>query len=204
MPITSPVPVSTIATLSSPALRSDTWPAGYSSALRDDVGAVGALAQVAGADELVRDLAPLRPEHLVVGVLQRALVRGAEQVGGVELLVLGVEDRRLDGALEEVVRVAAEELVERVLARDVEREAAAATARAAPHLLQRGDGARERHADRGVQRADVDAELQRVGGHHAEQLAADEPSLELAPLLRGVAGAVGRDLLGERVVAARA
>src|SRR3712207_7304177 len=44
-----------------------------------------------------------------------------------------------------------------------------------------------------VQRADVDAELQRVGGHHAEQLAVDQPPLELPALLRGVAGAVGGD-----------
>ena len=45
--------------------------------------------------------------------------------------------------------------------------------------------------------ADVDAELERVGGDDAEQLALDEPVLELAPLLGGVAGAVGRDPLGE-------
>ena len=44
-------------------------------------------------------------------------------------------------------------------------------------------------------------ELERVGGDDAEQLALDEPALELAPLLRRVAGAVGRDPLGELGVA---
>ena len=110
-----------------------------------------------------------------------------------QLLVPGVEDRRLDRAVEELVGVAAEELVERVLAGDVEREPAAAPPGAAPHLAQRGDGAGERDADRRVERADVDAELERVGGHHAEQLALQQLVLELAPLLRRVAGAVRGD-----------
>ena len=44
--------------------------------------------------------------------------------------------------------------------------------------------------DRGVQRADVDAELERVGRDDRVQLAAHEPRLELAALLRRVAGAV--------------
>ena len=95
--------------------------------------------------------------------------------------------------------MAAEELVQRVLARHVERQPAAAPPGAAPHLPQRGDRARERHADRRVQRADVDPQLQRVGGDHAEQLAGHQPRLQLAPLLRRVAGPVGRDPLGEVV-----
>ena len=118
-----------------------------------------------------------------------------------DLLVLVVEDRGLDRAVEELVGVAAEELVERVLARDVDGEPAAAAPGAAPHLAQRGDGAGERHADRRVERADVDAELERVGRHDGEQLARDERRLELAPLLRRVAGAVGRDAVGELAVA---
>ena len=43
-----------------------------------------------------------------------------------------------------------------------------------------------------VELADVDAELERVGRDHRAQLAARQPSLELAALLGGVAGAVGR------------
>ena len=139
----------------------------------------------------------LRPEPLRVGRGQRSLVRGAEHVPGVDLLVRGIEDRRLDGPVEELVRMAAEELVERVLAGDVDREPAAAPARAPPHLAQRGDRAGERHADRRVERTDVDPQLERVGRDDPEQVAGHEPPLQLAPLLRRVAGAVRRDPLGE-------
>ena len=79
----------------------------------------------------------LQAEVLGVGGLERALVRRAQQVLGVDLLVLVVEDRVLDRAVEELVGVAAEELVERVLARDVDGEPAAAAAGAAPLLSQR-------------------------------------------------------------------
>ena len=150
-------------------------------------------AQLAGALEDLGVGLPARAEELGVLARQRPLVRGAEQVGAEDLGVLVVEDRGLDGALEEVGGVAAEELVERVLARDVHREAPPAPPGAAPHLAQRGDGAGERDDDRGVELADVDPELERVGGDHRAQLAADEAPLELAALLGGVAGAVGGD-----------
>ena len=116
-----------------------------------------ALDEVAGGDEHVGVQAPARPEDLGVGVAQRPLVRGAQQVREVDLLALVVEDRRLDGPVQELVGVAAEELVERVVAGDVDGEPAAAAPGTAPHLAQRGDGAGERHADGGVERADVDA-----------------------------------------------
>ena len=120
-------------------------------------------------------------------------MRGAQQVLRVDLLVLVVEDRGLDGPVEELVRVAAEELVERVLARDEDGEPAAAAAGAAPLLAEAGDGAGEGDEIGGVERTDVDAELQRVGRDDAEQLAVDELALELAALLRRVAGAVRGD-----------
>ncbi len=162
-----------------------------------DERAARAPAQLAGRLEpLGRQLQP-GAEPLCVGLLERPLVRRAEHVPGVDLLVERIEDRRLDGPVEELVRMAAEELVERVLAGDVEREPAPAPAGPPPHLAQRCDRAGERDADRGVERADVDPQLQRVGGHDAEQLALDEPALQLAPLLRRVAGAVGRDPRGQ-------
>ena len=133
-------------------------------------------------------------------------MRGAEQVRQVDLLGLVLEDRGLDGAVQELVGVAAEELVERVLAGDVDRQPAAAAPGAAPHLAQRGDRPGERDDDRGVERADVDAELERVGRHDRPQLAVRQPLLELAALLGRVAGAVGGDravelrrLVGEAV-----
>ena len=55
---------------------------------------------------------------------------------------------------------------------------------AAPHLAQARDGAGEGDADRRVELADVDPELERVGGDHREQLAPGEAALDLAPLLR--------------------
>ena len=93
--------------------------------------------------------------------------------------------------------MAGEELVERVLAGDVDGQAAAAATGAAPHLAQARDGTGEGDADRGVELADVDPELERVGRDHAEQLAADEPRLDLVALLGRVAAAVGGDALGE-------
>src|SRR6185295_7267492 len=55
-----------------------------------------------------------------------------------------------------------------------------------------------------VEQADVDAELERVGRGDAEQLALHESALDVAPLLRRVAGAVGRKpLRGLRVDAIR-
>ena len=56
-----------------------------------------------------------------------------------------VEDRRLHRALEELLGMAAEELVERVVARDVDGEPAPlAPAGAPPLLAQARHGARER------------------------------------------------------------
>ena len=81
-------------------------------------------------------------------------------------------------------------------------------ARASPLLPERGDGSREADRDRAVEEADVDPELERVRRRHAEELALDEPPLDLAPLLGGVAGAVrgepargrGVDALGGEAV----
>ena len=82
---------------------------------------------------------PAGAEELAVVVGERALVRGAEQVLAVDQRALVVEDGGLDGTLEELVGVAAEELVERVLAGEEHRQPVAApldrgAPGAAPHL----------------------------------------------------------------------
>ncbi len=118
-------------------------------------------------------------------------------MGEVDLGALVVEDRGLDRALQELVGVAAEELVQGVLPGDVHRQAPPAPPGAPPHLAQRGDGAGEGDDHRGVELADVDPELQRVGGDHRAQLAPHQTALQLAPLLGGVAGAVGDHEVGE-------
>ena len=197
-PSSSPEVRSTTATESADAERSEILPAGKPGAAGHEA-LVAAPAQLAERDEALGALAPARAQHLVVSVDQparppeRRLVGGGEQVLHLDLLRLGVEDRGLDGTLEELLGMAAEELVERVLAGDVERQAAAPPPGAAPHLAQAGDGSRERDADRRVELADVDPQLERVGRDDAEQLAARQRGLDLAPLLGRVAGAVGRD-----------
>ena len=120
-------------------------------------------------------------------------MRRAQQVLGVDLRALVVEDRRLHGASQELVGMSAEKLVEGVLAGEKDRQPAPAPPRPAPHLAQARHGDGKGDTDRSVERADVDPELERVRGDHGEQLARGEPPLELAALLRRVAGAVGRD-----------
>ena len=67
-----------------------------------------------------------------------------------------------------------------------------AAAGTSPLLAEAGDRAGEADGDRAVEVADVDAELERVGGRDAEQVALHEAPLDLAPLLRRVTGAVRR------------
>ena len=63
-----------------------------------------------------------RAQDLGVAVgVKGALVRRAQQVLQVDLLGFVLEDRRLDGAIQELLGMAAEVLVQGVLARDVDR-----------------------------------------------------------------------------------
>ena len=104
-----------------------------------------------------------------------------------------VEDRGLHPAREERARLAREELVERVVRGDEDREAAVAPASTAPLLSQGRHGPRKADGDRTVEEPDVDPQLERVGRGHAEQLAFDEASLDLTALRRRVPGAVRRE-----------
>ena len=110
-----------------------------------------------------RALERLVAERRAVGVVDRRLERGGAHVAVEHARVRVVEDRRLDPAAEQHLRLAHEVLVERVLARDEDREAVAAAAGAAPLLAQPRDRAREADRDRAVEQADVDPELERVG-----------------------------------------
>ena len=108
-----------------------------------------------------------------------------------------VEDRRFHRSVEELLGVTAEVLVETVLPGDVHGQAVPPASRPSPHLAQAGDGAGEGHADRRVEFTDVDAEFERVGGDDPQQPAFDQVVFDAAPLRRGVAGPVGRDLVSE-------
>ena len=93
-----------------------------------------------------------------------------------------VEDRGLDLAAEQRLGLAHEVLVERVLARDEDGEAVAASTGPPPLLPERGHRPGKADRDRAVEQPDVDPELERVGGGDAEQLAFDQAPLDLAPL----------------------
>ena len=154
---------------------------GVSRAQRDARGRIVApLPDVAGARLL--ELRQLRgaaerfgAERLRVAVVERRLERGGEDVRVEDARVRVVEDRRLDPAGEQRVGLAREELVERVVARDEDREPAPAPARPSPLLAERRDRAREADGDRAVEEADVDPELERVRRGHSEQVALDQP-----------------------------
>jgi hypothetical protein len=102
-----------------------------------------------------------------------------------------VEDRRLDPAGEERLRLTREELVERVVRRDEDRQPALAPAGTTPLLPERRDRPREADGDRAVEEADVDSQLECVCCGDPEQLAVDETPLDLAALLGRVARPVG-------------
>ena len=68
-------------------------------------------------------------------------------------------------------------------------------------LPERGQRAGETLQDDGVEAGDVDAELEGVGGGHAEELALRQRRLQLAPLLGQVPAAVGGHRLRQPGVA---
>ena len=111
--------------------------------------------------------------------------------------VCAVEDRRLDPALEQRLGLAHEELVEGILARYEHREPGTPPPRPPPALPEARDSPGEADRQRAVERPDVDAQLERIRRRYPEELAFDEPALDLTPLRRRVAGAVGRKAPGE-------
>ena len=174
---------------------------------------VAALPDVAGRrllelGEQRRTLDGHGPECLGVLRVDRSLVGGRQHVRVEDPRVRVVENRCLDPAREQGVRLAREELVERVVRRHEDRESSFSAAGASPLLPERCDGSREADRDGAVEKADVDPELECVGRRYAEKLALDETPLDLASLLGGVAGPVrsepscsrGVDALGGEAV----
>ena len=127
---------------------------------------------------------------------ERQLERRALHVIDQDVQVVRIDQRVLGRRVEEVRRVADDELIERRAAGDEHRRrAAAAAAGAAGALPGGGDRARiaGHHAD--VERADVDPELQRVGRDDGAHAALAQSLLDLAPALRQVAAAIAADLI---------
>ena len=163
------------------------------------VPAAAGRAQVAGLDELLE----LRGEGVAeVGAIaegERELVGGAEQVRGQHVGVLRRDEGVLHRPAVEELRVAHEVLVEGVVTGDEHRQRRLAATAAAARLLPRaGDAAGVAGEHRGVQPADVHAELQGVGGGDAQQLTLAQPLLDAAAVLGHVVGAVGREAVGQR------
>jgi hypothetical protein len=85
-----------------------------------------------------------------------------------------------------------EVLVERRVVRDEYRKRLFFPAPRAPGLLpRRGDAPRITDDDRCMERPDVDPELEGVRADHGLEVAAEEPPLDLAPLLGEIAASVG-------------
>jgi hypothetical protein len=137
---------------------------------------------------------------VAVGVVERRLERRRAHVAVEDARIRMVEDRGLDAALEEHRRLAHEVLVESVLARDQYREAVPATTCASPLLAEGRDGSRKADGDAQSSRPMSMPELERVGCRDAEQLALDQPPLDLAPLRRRIPARYGAQPLSRRAV----
>ncbi len=172
-----------------------------------------AQAEVAGREVLVAPVVAIvvraaDPAVLLQDVEQRRCLLDAEPLGGrdrqlegrctqvvqQDVQVVGVHQPVLRRAVEEVLRVGGEELVDRRRRADERREARACAPSGTSHLLPRaGDGAGIADADRCVQAADVDPELERVRGHHAPDAPVAQASLDRVAFVRQVAAAVATD-----------
>ena len=159
------------------------------------VHAPAARLQQVGLDELAHRVVEAVAEPAFVVGCERQLVRRARDLGAQHERVLRVDDRAL-GRAAASARAGARRTTGRAGRR--RRRAPRPTRRpvrpARPGLLpHRRERAGEAVEHDGVEPADVDAELERVRGGDAEQLAAREVAFELAPLLGQVAGAVRGD-----------
>src|SRR5881227_2229553 len=112
---------------------------------------------------------------------------------GVDLRATRIEDGGFDRPIQELVRMATEELIKGILAGHVYGQPAAAAASPAPHLLEARDRSGKRDADGGIQLADVDSELERISGHDPEQGSLGQPTLDALALGRRVAGPIWGD-----------
>ena len=132
-----------------------------------------------------------------VGAAERQLERRALHVIHQDVQVVGIDQRVLGRGVEEIRRMPGHELIDRRARRHHHRGRPGRPASSAARALP-GGGNRARVAghDRHIERADVDAELERVGRDHAAHLPFAQALLDLAPAQRQIAAAVAADLLG--------
>ena len=130
--------------------------------------------------EHAEDFLHVVPAERFVG-RERQLERRALDVIDEDVQVVGIDQRPLGRGVEEVRRVADDELIERRAARDHHRRRPAGAAAGAPGALpRRGNRPRIAGHHRDVERADVDAELERVGRDDRADGALAQPFLDLA------------------------
>ncbi len=135
-------------------------------------------------------------EEPELGFAEREFPGGAPQMRLQDVRVRGVDHRGFGGTFEQVGGVVHEVLVQRIVLGNQDRERVGVPATGSPHLLPHGGaGARVAGEDGGVERADVDAQLQRTGGCDRQQLAVGQLALDATPVLGEVAGPVALDAL---------
>ena len=137
----------------------------------------------------------LAPEPLAP--LERDLERAALEVLHQHVEVVGVHQPSLRRPAEHVVGVLHDVLVGRRARRDEERDRQVLAATGPTHLLPgRRDGPRVAHENGGLQRADVDPELERVRRDDASHGAVAQTALDRATLAREVSAAVATHEVG--------
>ena len=105
--------------------------------------------------------------------------------------IVGLDEGVLRSVAEEIVGMTHDELIERRGRCDQHGTRASAAAAGAPGPLPGGgDGAGIAGHDHGVERADVNAELQRTGRNHSADFSIAEAAFDFAPFVRQVTSAV--------------
>ena len=132
-----------------------------------------------------------------LALLEGQLEHGAAQVLEQDEQVIRVDQRLLGRALEEILRMVGEELVERTGGGDHDRCSGFEAASRPPRLLpRRSDGARVADEDRRAQPADIDAQLEGVRSNHGPDGAFSQSLFDLAALVGKIAGAVAANGIG--------
>ena len=128
---------------------------------------------------------------------ERQLERGALHVVEQNVQVVRIDERVLGRRAEEILGIAHDELIDGRAGGDEHGRRSTGTAARAPRALPgRGDRARIAGHHGHVERADVDAELERVGRHDAAHVPAAQPALDLAASERQIAAAIPANHVG--------
>jgi len=105
--------------------------------------------------------------------------------------IIRIQQRVLRRSLHQIIRVGHDVLVKRRRGRDIEHDGRSLAPPGAPRLLPRArDCSRIAAQHARIQRADVDAQLQRVRGHHRVHPSRAKSAFNLSPLCRQIPAAI--------------